>query len=213
MKYRVLIVEDDGIIGEALRTLINSFDKTKACGLAGNGEEAVAKAASLKPDIILMDMMMPVMDGLTATRKIKQQLPLVKIIALTIADSPIAIKAGLAAGVNAYILKKASAENLKMAIDAVMDGKRYLCPFVSRKIANAYIDSEIGSDKISLREMEVLELVCSGYISKEISDKLKISLKTVEKHRISLLKKLGAKTSAELSSVYHQKIRNKQDNQ
>jgi DNA-binding NarL/FixJ family response regulator len=206
MKTKILIVDDDAIIRSALRLLVESFESYYVIGEAENGIKAVELTREHTPDIVLMDLLMPVMDGIDATRGIKSVSPGTKVIALTVVENSPKIAEGLAAGIDGYLLKKSTASDLKAAIPSVMAGKRYICPQVAGHIIDIYFPRQwkkgVPAGQISSREKEVLELLCEGKRTKDIAEKLNISINTVEKHRNSLLRKYGAKTSAELTSMY-----------
>jgi DNA-binding NarL/FixJ family response regulator len=206
MCIRILIAEDDELIRKAFVLLVQTFEGVEVSGEAANGVEAVKMALKLKPDVILIDLIMPEMDGIQAAKNIKAILPDIRIIALTVVEKGPEITEGLSAGIDGYILKKASPQELDAAIKTVAEGKRYICPQIAGYIADAYLSEqkikESPFNKVTPREMEVLELVCKGKRAKEISTILKISVKTAEKHRDNLRHKLGVDTTAELVTAY-----------
>jgi len=206
MSIRILIAEDDELIRKAFVLLVQTFKGVEVSGEAANGIEAVEMALKLKPDVVLIDLIMPEMDGIQAAKNIKAILPDIRIIALTVVEEGPEIIEGLSAGIDGYLLKKASPHELDDAIKTVAFGKRYICPQIADYIADAYLTEqkikESPFNRVTPREMQVLELVCKGKRAKEISTILKISIKTAEKHRDNLRHKLGADTTAELVTEY-----------
>jgi two-component system, NarL family, response regulator NreC len=206
MSIRILIAEDEELVRTAFKLLVQSFEGFDVTGEAADGHEAVKMARELKPDVILMDMLMPVMNGIAATQEIKTILPQTKIVALTVVDNGPEIIEGLTAGIDGYLLKKVSPSELNDAIMTVMAGKRYICPLIAGHIADAYLDASRNVEspfaKVTPREMEVLECICEGKRAKEIATTLGISVKTAEKHRESLRHKLHADTTVELMKSF-----------
>ncbi|MBI5527065.1 MAG: response regulator transcription factor [Deltaproteobacteria bacterium] len=203
---RVLIAEDEEIIRKALALLAGSFAGITVVGEAKNGREAITLAGELTPDVILMDLLMPVLDGVAATREIKKANSSIKVIALTALGGGREISDGLAAGLDGYVLKKAPPEELRIAIETTAAGGRHIGGEVAEAIARAFRDLSSGvppgGKAVSPREAEVLELLSQGCRAKEIATRLGISVRTVEKHRDSLRRKYGAETIAELVAAY-----------
>jgi DNA-binding NarL/FixJ family response regulator len=174
-------------------------------GEAGDGREAVRCVEKLGPDLLLMDLSMPRMSGMDAISEIKRRYSETKIIALTVHKTEEYLLSTLQAGVDGYVLKDATHDELVMAIHNVMAGKRYLSPGISEKVIEGYLDGKEDSlaasswQKLSQREREVLKLIAEGYKNKEIAEDLCISLKTVEKHRANLMKKLDLHNAAALT--------------
>jgi two-component system, NarL family, response regulator NreC len=206
MSIRIMIAEDDELVRKAFKLLVQSFEGFDVTGEAADGQEALRMARDQKPDVILMDMLMPVMNGIEATREIKSILPLTKVVALTVVENGPEIIEGLTAGIDAYLLKKVSPSELYDAINTVMAGKRYICPLIAGLIADAYLDASRNVEspfaKVTPREMEVLECICEGKRAKEIASILGISVKTAEKHRDSLRHKLHADTTVDLMKAF-----------
>ena len=202
----VLVADDDDLIREAVSFLLASFTELNIVGTARNGLEAVELTGLYKPDVVLIDLMMPEMDGMTAIRLIKDSQPQTKIIALTTVEHPSEVMNGLMHGINGYLLKRVTKEELRLAISRVMKGKRYLCPDVADLILNSYVEERSHQEspvaKITAREREVLELSCAGLKGKAIADHLSISIKTVEKHIANLRTKLHVNTAAEMAMAY-----------
>ena len=195
-KYRILIAEDYTILREGLRSLLASNPDFEVAGEAEDGNQAVQQTEKLKPDVVLMDLSMPRMNGMEAIREAKKRCPETKILALTIHKDEEYIRATLTAGANGYVLKDATHAELVMAIKSVLAGKHYLSPGVSEKIIEGYLEGGkvlkpvSAWETLTQREREVLKLIGEGYKSKEIADYLCISVKTVDKHRANLMQKL-----------------------
>ncbi len=202
----VLLADDDDLIREAVSYLLKSFSELNVVGTAKNGLEAVQLTELHNPDVVIIDLMMPEMDGLTALKLIKQSHPQTKIIALTAVETPSEVMSGLLNGIDGYLLKRVTKEELRLAIGRVMKGQRYLCPDVADLIFNSYVEERSHQEspiaKITNREREVLELSCAGYKGKAIADRLNISIKTVEKHISNLRSKLQVNTAAEMAMAY-----------
>jgi DNA-binding NarL/FixJ family response regulator len=205
-KTRIVVAEDEGIIREALCLLVNSYDGMEIVGEASNGEQALELAASLIPDIILMDLKMPVLDGVETTRVIKSSLPGIKIIALTAVTDGKKVTESLSAGVDGFVIKKGSGGELKTAINSVLGGRRYICPEAAIIIADSYLAERNRNTSpfanLSNVESTILNLICEGLRATEIATRLGISKKTVEKYRDSLRFKAGVSTAAELAAAY-----------
>jgi|GEM_PF-848185 len=202
----ILLADDDDLIREAVSFLLNSFDELRMLCTAKNGLEAVQLTELYQPEVVIIDLMMPVMDGHTAIRQIKAMRPETKVIALTAVEYPSEVINGLLSGIDGYLLKRVTKEELRLAIGRVMKGQRYLCPDVADLIFNSYVEErnrqESTIPRITPRESEVLDLSCAGYKGKAIADRLNISLKTVEKHLANLRSKLQVNTAAEMAIAY-----------
>jgi DNA-binding NarL/FixJ family response regulator len=205
-KGRIVIAEDHTILREGLRALISSQEDLEVVGEAGDGREAVRQVEDLMPDLILMDLSMPKMNGIEAIREIGRRIPQTRILALTVHKTEEFILEVLQAGADGYIPKDASSNELMMAIRSVLMGKRYLCPSVSRVVIEGYLESRRTPesstpwDTLTKREREILKLIAEGHKNKEIADYLCISVKTVEKHRANLMKKLDLHSAAALTA-------------
>jgi len=205
-KVRIVLVEDHTILREGLRALLTADPDFEIIGEAADGREAVRFVEKQVPDLILMDLSMPRMTGMDAIREIKKRYPATKIIALTVHKTEEYLRTTLQAGADGYVLKDATHEELMLAIQNVLKGKTYLSPGVSEKVIEGYLEgkeSQIPSSTLGLlsqREREVLKLIAEGYKNKEIAADLCISLKTVEKHRANLMKKLDLHNAAALTA-------------
>ena len=208
---RIVLADDHTILREGLRALLSADPDFEIIGEAGDGREAVRCVEKLEPDLLLMDLSMPRMSGMDAISEIKKRYPETKIIALTVHKTEEYLLTTLQAGVDGYVLKDATHDELVMAIHNVMAGKRYLSPGISEKVIEGYLEGKEDSltasswQKLSQREREVLKLIAEGYKNKEIAEDLCISLKTVEKHRANLMKKLDLHNAAVLTVYAVQK--------
>lgn len=200
-KIKILLVDDQALFREGLRTLLDLQPDFEVVGEASHGEEALRMAVSLSPNVILMDLRMPVMDGVTATRRIKDSLPQCKVIVLTTFDDDEYVFEGLRAGAVGYLLKDVSSEKLYEAIRSAARGEYFLLPSITAKVMAEFSRmvrphktsmDEIGV-KLSSRELEVLKLVAQGASNKEIADTLVIAEGTVKNHLTNILGKLEAR--------------------
>lgn len=210
-KQRIVIAEDHTILREGLRALLSTDSQFEVVGEAGDGREAIRVAARLAPDLLLMDLSMPRMDGIAAIKAVKKQQPEVKIVALTVHKTEEYIWAALEAGADGYVLKDATHNELVLALRSVLAGKPYLSPGVSQNVITGYLQGKQGEptptpwDSLSQREREVLKLIAEGNKNREIADFLCVSIKTVEKHRSNVMKKLDLHNAAGLTAFAMQK--------
>jgi DNA-binding NarL/FixJ family response regulator len=204
--HRVIIVEDHTILRDGLRSLLESHSEFQIVGEASDGREAVRVVERLQPDLALMDLSMPRMDGIEAIREIKKQWPKTRVLALTVHNTEEYIMATLEAGADGYLLKDATHTELINAVRIVLSGNRYLCPGISEKIIEGYLQgrkitkTQSVWETLTPREREILKLIGEGYKNKEIAEHLFISVKTVEKHRSNLMEKLQLHNSATLTA-------------
>ena len=204
-KYRIMIVEDHTLLREGLSTIIASDPDLEVVGGAANGLDAVRQAVALKPDLILMDINMPVMNGTEALIDIKKRDSSIKIMMLTSHKAEEYIRDCLQSGADGYVLKNSTREELMVAIHKVLNGKTYLSQEVSDQIVSGYKGNinpyaQSAWQSLSAREREVLKLVAEGNTNKVISNLICVSIKTVEKHRSNLMKKLNMHNSAALTA-------------
>lgn len=205
-KKRILIAEDHTILREGLKALLSSDPGLEIAGEAQDGIEAVRKVNELNPDMIMIDLTMPRMNGMEAIREIKRSHPETRVLVLTVHKTEEYVLASLRAGADGYALKDSTHAELAMAIKSVLAGDKYLSPAISGKVISGYLDGKTGlKEKSSLealtpREREVLKLIAEDYKNKEIADCLFISLKTVEKHRDNLMKKLDLHSASALTA-------------
>ena len=206
-KHKIIIAEDHTILRDGLQAMLSFYAEFNVVGTAGDGLEAIRRVESHQPDLLLIDLSMPRMSGMDAIRDIKKRFPQTRIIALTVHKTDEYILATLQAGADGYVLKDASREELILAIRTVLEGHPYLSPGVSQKVIEGYLDGKkegtplTAYDSLSAREKEVLKLIAEGYKNREIAELLCISLKTVEKHRANLMKKLDLHNAAALTSL------------
>ena len=205
-RRKIVIAEDHTILRAGLRALLSGQNGLEVIGEAGDGREAIRKVDTLQPDLLLIDLSMPKLNGIDAIREIKSQHPEIKIIVLTVHKSDEYIIAALKAGANGYMLKDASQNELLLAIDYVINGKTFLSPSISDKVVDAFLNTDKKDkpaavlDNLTAREREILKLVAEGNTNKKIADHLCISLKTVEKHRSNLMQKLDLRNTAALTA-------------
>ena len=205
-KQRIVIAEDHTILREGLRALLSREPNFEVVGEAEDGREAIRLVEQLTPDLILTDLSMPKMNGVEAIREIRKRAPETKILALTVHRTEEYILEVLQAGADGYILKDASSTELIMAIKSVLRGDRFLSPSVSHMVIEGYLEGrttfETSSPWATLtkREREILKLIAEGHKNKEIADYLCISVKTVEKHRANLMRKLDLHSAAALTA-------------
>ncbi len=203
-KIRVFLVDDHLILREGIRSLLGKVPDIEMVGEAGDGAEAVAKVEQLVPDVVLMDITMPGMSGLEATKQIKQKYPQVKILILTIHETNQYLSQMLQAGASGYVVKTAAASELISAIRAVHQGDVYLYPSITRMLVEDYLQRVKGGEEktsyegLTSREREILMHIAEDKKNKEIADLLGISVRTVQSHRTNLMDKLGARDRTEL---------------
>jgi DNA-binding NarL/FixJ family response regulator len=202
-KLRVLIADDHKIIREGLKRVINAEPDMEVVGEADDGQEAWQKTKELQPDVVIMDVSMPKLDGIKATEGLKRECPNVRVIALTAYDNNAYINRLFQAGASGFMLKLGAAEELIDAIHLVAAGDSYLDKTLTGKILEGYIRQKTSGagakgDTLTEREEEVLRLVAQGYINKEIAAKLNLSVKTVESHKSNFMQKLGLRSRAEI---------------
>lgn len=206
-KRRIFIAEDHTILREGLRALLSSNPDIEVVGEAEDGRETIRGAERLTPDLILMDLSMPRMNGIEAIREIKKRCPGTRILVLTVHKTEEYILAALQAGADGYVLKDATHSELTMAIESILSKKPYLSPGISERVIEGYLEGRrtvapsSSWDTLTQREREVLKLIGEGYKNREIADELCISPKTVEKHRANLMRKLDLHTTAALTSL------------
>jgi DNA-binding NarL/FixJ family response regulator len=204
-KHRIVLVEDHTILREGLRSLLREHDNLQVVGEAADGRSGIRLTLSQKPDLVLMDLSMPKMNGFEAIREIKKTEPDIKIIALTVHNTEEYILMTLQAGADGYVLKDATHDELIMAIRQVLSGKRFLSPSVSGKVIEGYLEGKKNThftspmDSLTHREREVLKLIAEGHKNKDVAEFLCISLKTVEKHRANLMRKLDLHNTSALT--------------
>jgi len=195
-KLRILIAEDHQTVREGVKLLVNSQADMEVVGEAGDGEIAITEALRLEPDILVMDISMPNMNGLKATQRLRKQMPNLKILTLTRHTDDGYLQQLIGAGSNGYVLKQSAPNELINAIRAVASGNSFLDPALAHKVMGGYAARSTsmrgeGTTELTERESETLRLIAFGYSNKEIAARLDLSVKTVEAHKANAMRKLG----------------------
>ena len=203
-KITVLLADDHRILREGVRSLLEKAQDIEVVGEASEGGEAVAKAQALSPDIVLMDITMPGMNGLEATRQIKALRPNTRVLILSMHESNQYISQFLRSGASGYVLKDTAASELVGAIRAVFQGDAFLYPSIARKLLEEYLlkvqsgEETESYDGLTGREREILRMIAEGRSNKDIADVLSLSIRTVQAHRANLMAKLHMHDRTEL---------------
>lgn len=203
---RLLIADDHTIVRQGLRKLLEDEPGMEVVGEAIDGRDAVAKAMDVMPDIVLMDLSMPGLHGLEATRQIAKRLPKTRVLILSMHKNEAYVLQALQSGASGYILKDSASEEVVGAIRAVMRGDSYLSPAISRVVIEDYLRLSVPGqsgakslyDTLTVREREIFQLLAEGMKNQEIAERLHVSVKTVETHRAHIMEKLGLNNIAEL---------------
>lgn len=194
---RVVVVDDHAMLRKGLAVFLMSYPDLQLVGEAGNGKEAIALCADKKPDIVMMDLMMPIMDGITATRLIHHEFPQIQVIALTSFGEERLIKNVLEAGAISYLFKKISADDLANAIRAAHKGIATFAPEVTDVLVRSIGNSHSVFEDLTAREQEVLALIVKGLGNQDIADTLVISMSTAKSHVSNILAKLNVASRTE----------------
>lgn len=203
---RIVIVDDHTLLRAGLRALLTQDPNIEIVGEADNGRDATRVIATLEPDLVLMDISMPGMNGIEAVIEIKRRQPRTRVIILTIHKTVEYISAALRAGADGYVLKDATHDELRVAIRSVLNGKTYLSPDISGEVILGYLGAGNAPvamnpwDALTHRERQVLKLVAEGRQNKYIAEYFSLSVKTVEKHRSNLMRKLGLHNASMLTA-------------
>ena len=205
---RVLLVDDHRVVRRGVTAYLDLVDDITVIGEAEDGRQALDRIAALAPgddppDVVLMDLLMPEMDGISATREIKSRWPLIEVVAMTSFVEEAKVRGALEAGAAGYLLKDADADEVAQAIRAAVAGKMHLDPAVARLLADSVRDANRRGDDLTPREREVLGLVAQGASNREIADTLVVSERTARTHVSAILRKLGlvSRTQAALWAV------------
>jgi len=201
MTLKIMLAEDHAILREGLRCLIGSQPDMAIIGEAKDGRAAIELAQTLKPDIIIMDVTMPDVSGIEATRQIKAQNPNIKIVALSAYDKPDFVLGMIKAGASAYLLKENLFDELLKAIQAVVQGQSYLCPEIAKVVVQAAVatDKRSSPSDLSEEELDLVKILAKGHLAKDIATAQGLSVKTIEGRRRRLLRKLKLDSVAELA--------------
>lgn len=202
-KWRILLADDHAVIRQGLKLLVDAQPDMQVIGEAGDGREAWQRAKELRPDVVVMDVSMPECSGAEATGLLAADCPEVRVLALTFHEDEEYLRQLLQAGAAGYLLKRAAAEELTMAIRTVAAGGVYLDPSLAGRVVGGYIgkpapDGEARRGDLSEREAEVLRLIAWGYSNKEIASQLRISVKTVETYKTRIMEKLEFRSRVDL---------------
>jgi two-component system response regulator NreC len=195
-KIKVLVADDHTILRQGIKSLLANEEEIEVIGEAKDGREALTIIEETLPDVILMDIAMPGLNGLEATRRIKKKFPRMKVLVLTMYTNEEYIFQILNAGANGYLVKETAFQDLISAIKAVYKNEAFMSPSISKKVINSYIkraqnDEEVTCEVLTTREREILQLIAEGNSSKKIAELLFISPKTVETHRTHIMDKLN----------------------
>jgi DNA-binding NarL/FixJ family response regulator len=202
-KLRVYLADDHAVVRSGLKALINAQPDMEVSGEAGDGRTACDQVQELQPDVVVMDVSMPKLNGAQATVQLKQACPNVKVLALTVHEDKGYLRLLLEAGASGYVLKRAAAEDLIHAIRTVAAGGVYLDPALAGQVVGSFVRSPAGhrapeGGDLSDREAEVVRLIAAGYSNKEIASRISLSVKTVETYKARSMEKLGLESRADL---------------
>lgn len=197
---KVVLVDDHAVVRSGLRLLLDAEDDMKVVGEAGNAKDAVFRARALKPDVILLDVVMPGESGIEALPKLMKESPATNVLVLSMQDDPSYVREAFAAGASGYVLKEAVDEDVVSAVREVASGGRYVHPALGARMIAAEAEERAAAevDPLSDREREILRLLALGHTNQEIARQLYISVRTAESHRAHIMQKLRLSTRAEL---------------
>jgi DNA-binding NarL/FixJ family response regulator len=200
MSIRILVVDDHAVVRSGLRLLLGAEPDLEPVGEAGNARDAVFQARALKPDVILLDLVMPDGNGLDVLPQLVHENPEAKVLVLSMQDEPRYVREAFAAGASGYVLKEAADTEVVAAVREVARGARYVNPELGARlvVADAEAEKRAEADPLSEREREVLVLLALGHTNQEIAKKLFISVRTAETHRAHIMQKLRLQTRADL---------------
>ncbi|MGB5986144.1 MAG: response regulator transcription factor [Desulfobacterales bacterium] len=205
-KHPVFIAEDHQLFRDGLKSILEGRGDIEIVGEAKDGLEAIRKIRKTKPDLVLLDLSMPKMNGISVAKEVKRESPQVKIMILSIHEAEPFVVEAFNAGADGYCVKDASRQELMLAVESVLEGKTYISPGITGQVMEGYLLGRTDRrddpcwDSITQREREVLKMLAEGYTNKEMGEFLHISVKTVEKHRANLIGKLNLHTIAELTA-------------
>jgi two-component system response regulator NreC len=203
---RILIADDHTILRAGIRSLLNMVPNFEVVGEVDNGKDAIYHVGQLKPDLLLSDLSMPKTNGTEAIKRIKNRYPDIKVLVLTVHKTEEYVHAALKAGADGYVLKDDTSDELINAINNILSGKTYLSPSICTEVVMGYLANPgkemitSSVDQLTTREREVIKLIAEGYRNKDIAQYLSISIKTVEKHRSNMMKKLDLHSTSGITS-------------
>src|SRR5258707_8847622 len=212
MPLRILVVDDHAVVRRGVRSLLESHEGWEVCGEATTGREAVALSAKLRPDVVIMDLSLPELNGLDATRQILKAVPDTEVLVLTMHHSEELAREVLQAGARGYVLKADADENLIAAVDSLRRHKPFLTSTVTEFVLDDYVrrgdgaQDELASPGLTAHEREIIQLIAEGQSNKEAASTLRISVKTIEAHRANIMRKLRLRS---VSDLVRYAIRNK----
>jgi len=196
---RIMIADDHDLLRKGVRDVIEGHVGWEVCGEASDGQQALELALREKPDVAVLDVSLPIMNGVALTRRLRQECPTTRVLLFTMHDDDETVGGGLAAGARGYILKTDSEQHLEAAISALGANRPYFSSFVSELLLDAAVNDRKRSrlESFTVRELEVAQLIAEGNSNKQIARALGISIKTVESHRAAAMRKAGVRTAAE----------------
>jgi two-component system, NarL family, response regulator NreC len=197
---KVVLVDDHAVVRSGLRLLLDKQDDIEVVGEAGNAKDAVFRARAFKPDVILLDVVMPGESGIEVLPKLLKESPATNVLVLSMQDDPSYVREAFAAGASGYVLKEAADEEVVAAVRDIAEGRRYVHPTLGARLVAAEAEERAAAeaDPLSEREREVLRLLALGHTNHEIAEQLYISVRTAESHRAHIMQKLHLSTRAEL---------------
>lgn len=208
---RILIADDHEIVRRGVRDIVESHPGWEVCGEAADGQAALDLATSQQPDVAVLDVSLPILNGIVVTRRLRQESPQTNVLLFTMHDDDETVSGGLAAGARGYLLKSDSEQNLEAAISALGANRPNFSSFVSELLLEAAVHDRKRSrlESFTMRELEVAQLIAEGNSNKQIARLLNISVKTVESHRAAAMRKAGVRTAAEFVrfAIKHNLIR------
>ena len=209
MPLRILVVDDHAVVRRGVRSLLESHEGWEVCGEATTGRDAVEQSRRLRPDVVVMDLSLPELNGLDATRHILKDAPETEVLVLTMHQSEELARDVLQAGARGYVLKSDADENLIAAVESLRQHKPFLTPTVTEFVLDGYIRDGADQDasrRVTAREREIIQLIAEGKSNKNAAAALKISVKTIEAHRANIMRKLHLRS---VSDLVRYAIRNK----
>jgi DNA-binding NarL/FixJ family response regulator len=211
MSLRILVVDDHAVVRRGIRSLLESHDDWEVCGEATNGRDAVEQSRRLRPDVVVMDLSLPELNGLDATRQILKHAPGIEVLVLTMHHSEALARDVLQAGARGYVMKSDADESLIAAVDSLRQHKPFLTSTVTGFVLDDYVrrgdaKADLAPVSVTSREREIIQLVAEGQSNKEAASTLGISVKTIEAHRANIMRKLHLRT---VSDLVRYAIRNK----